>query len=63
MKRKDGKRVFRTENRAWHYSVKNKRGILEPYSGIFKTRKEAEEWYNKHGKELEQLFNRHLILT
>lgn len=51
------------QKRIWSYKVKNKHGLLEPYSGIFGSKKEALQWYEKHGKVLESLFDRNLILV
>ena len=44
------------------YKVYNNRGNLEDYSRYYYTRKEALDWYNKHGIWLENHFNRKLIL-
>lgn len=46
----------------YSYKVEGRKG-LEPYSGGFKTEEDAIKWYNKKGKELEEIFNRKLILT
>jgi len=44
------------------YKVRNEKGRLEEYSRYYKTKREALDWYNKHGKWLEKHFNRKLIL-
>lgn len=36
------------------YKVINKRGKLEPWSGIFDNFAESQEWYNTHGKAFER---------
>lgn len=38
----------------YRYKVINKHGIPEPWSGIFQNAKEADAWYEKHGKFHEQ---------
>ena len=45
------------------YKVENKIGKLEDYSGTFSTKEEAQQWYSKQGKWLENHFKRELILT
>lgn len=44
------------------YKVRNEKGRLEEYSRYYKTKREAVDWYNTHGKWLEKHFNRKLIL-
>ena len=44
------------------YKVYNSRGNLEEYSRYYRTKGEAVNWYNNHGKWLEQNLNRKLIL-
>ena len=44
------------------YKTYNNRGNLEDYSRYYYTRKEALDWYNKHGIWLENHFNRKLLL-
>ena len=44
------------------YKVYNSRGNLEEYSRYYRTKREAVNWYNNHGKWLEKHFNRKLIL-
>lgn len=44
------------------YYTKGSTGIMEEYSGSFRTRKIALQWYEEHGRWLEEKFNRKLIL-
>lgn len=37
------------ETRRFKYKVKTKDGILEPWTGSWHTREEADAWYSKHG--------------
>ena len=39
------------------YKVYNSRGNLEEYSRYYRTKREAVNWYNTHGKWLEKHFN------
>jgi len=50
-------------NRFRYKVISEKTGKLEEYSGSFKTIKDARKWYEKHGKWLEEQFNRKLVLT
>ena len=50
------------QKEVWSWKVKNSKGIFEPYSGNFKSRKDAMAWYEKHGKVLESTFDRKLYL-
>lgn len=45
----------------WYNPVKEK-NELSTYSGTYKTKKEALDWYNNFGKKLENMFNRKLVL-
>ena len=47
----------------FEYRVYNKDAELEPYSGGFLTKEDAQKWYDKHGTELEDMFNRRLVLV
>ena len=57
------KATYNRNDNIWSYKVKTSTGKLDEYSGKFKTKELAKAWYNKHGIELEQMFNRKLILT
>jgi len=48
------KQTYDPHANCYTYKVKNKNGILAPYSGSFKSIAEAEKWYNRHGIDLEQ---------
>ncbi len=57
VKKKEGQYVYRAiseGNTSYHASSK--------YSGCFVTEEEANTWYNKHGKWLEDQFDRTLML-
>jgi hypothetical protein len=36
----------------YRFDIINNNGYQEQYTGLFDNRKQAEEWFNKHGKEL-----------
>ena len=46
----------------FEYRVYNNLAELEPYSGGFLTKEDAEKWYYKHGVKLEEMFKRTLVL-
>lgn len=50
---------MKTTNEVWQYRLASDNS---GYSGFFKTKDEAIEWYNRHGKWLEKTFNRVLVL-
>jgi len=50
-------------SKTYSYKVITKTGTRLIYSGQFKEKEKAEEWYDCFGKWLEIKFNRKLILT
>lgn len=44
------------------YKVINDKGRFEDYSGEFKTKEDALNWYERNGKYLEKQFNRKFYL-
>lgn len=43
------------------FRVLDKYGNHKPYSGMFKSEKQADQWYNKWGKWLEKTFDHKLV--
>lgn len=50
---------MKATNEVWQYRLASDNS---GYSGFFKTKDEAIEWYNRHGQWLEKTFNRVLVL-
>jgi hypothetical protein len=38
----------------YKFNVINRFGAQEPWSGVFKSKEDADKWYNKHGREHER---------
>lgn len=50
------------KKRLLKWYTKGSTGVMEEYSGSFRSKKAALGWYELHGKWLEEKFNRKLIL-
>ena len=55
-------KTVRVKKAVYRYMVKTPKGN-DKYSGKFFSKEQADVWYNRHGKELEQVFNRTLKLV